>query len=188
MYLVLIRQLPGNDFNSDYFHYCFHCVLFFSSVVCFSSKECPNHKLILQKLFGAPNSSFSDPACHFGTCWWPLFLLMVQHCRRLASAPGAARLLLLLTFIELFTIPLDLRPVCKFKFVRFGLEEKNRALYLSRFNCGGPMKFENTFFQIAKLRFLTIFNDFRQNSKHSQGTSLKARGLIFWILALYIRI
>ena len=51
------------------------------------------------------------------------------------------------------------------------------------------MKFENTFFQIEKLRFLTIFNDFQQNSefsKNSQGTSLKAMGLIFWILALYI--
>ena len=48
------------------------------------------------------------------------------------------------------------------------------------------MKFETTYFQIAKL---TIFNDFRRNSKfskNSQGTSVKARGLIFWILALYI--
>ena len=74
------------------------------------------------------------------------------------------------------------------QFVRCGPVEKTRVLYLSRFNHGGPMKFENTFFQIAKLM---IFNDFRQNSKfskNSQGTSLKARGLIFWILALYIHI
>ena len=31
-------------------------------------------------------------------------------------------------------------------------EKKNRVLYLSRLKHGGPMKFENTFFQIAKLR------------------------------------
>ena len=73
-----------------------------------------------------------------------------------------------------------------------------RAFYLSRFKRGGPTKFETPFFLIAKLRFLTIFNDFRQDSrifdkipefsKNSQGTSLKDRGLIFWILALYIHI
>ena len=49
--------------------------------------------------------------------------------------------------------PLDLRPVCKFKFVRCRPGEKTRALYLSQLKRGGPMKFENTFFQIAKLRF-----------------------------------
>ena len=49
--------------------------------------------------------------------------------------------------------PLDLRPVCNLEFVHCGLvEKKNRALYLSWFNHGGPTKFENTFFQIAKLR------------------------------------
>ena len=56
-------------------------------------------------------------------------------------------------------------------------QEKNRTLYLSRFNRGGLTKFENTFFQIAKLRFSTIFNDFLQNSefsKDSQGMSLKS--------------
>ena len=44
-------------------------------------------------------------------------------------------------------------------------EKKNRALYLSRLKRGGPMKFENTFFQIAKLRFSSIFVDFRQISR-----------------------
>ena len=39
---------------------------------------------------------------------------------------------------------------------------KTRALYLSWLKRGGPMKFENTFFQIAKLRFSSIFVDFRQ--------------------------
>ena len=45
---------------------------------------------------------------------------------------------------------LVLRPVCKFKFVSFGPEEKKpRGLCISWFNRRGPMKFENTFFQIA---------------------------------------
>ena len=35
-------------------------------------------------------------------------------------------------------------------------QKRTRALYLSRFSRGGPMKFESTFFQIAKLRFLKI--------------------------------
>ena len=43
-------------------------------------------------------------------------------------------------------------------------EKKTRALYLSRLKRGGPMKFENTFFQIAKLRFSSIFVDFRKIS------------------------
>ena len=86
---------------------------------------------------------------------------------------------------------LDLRPVCKFQFVRCGPVEKNTTLYLSRFNSGGLTKFKNTFFQIAKLKFLMNFADFRQNSrifKNSQGSSLRAMGLIFWILALHISI
>ena len=69
-------------------------------------------------------------------------------------------------------------------------QKRTRVLYLSHFNRDGQTKFESTFFQIAKLRFLIIFNDFRQNSrifKYSQGTSIKARDLIFWILVLHIR-
>ena len=49
------------------------------------------------------------------------------------------------------------------------------------------MKFKNIFFQIAKLRFSTIFENIPEFSRNSQGMSLKARGLIFWFLALYIR-
>ena len=55
---------------------------------------------------------------------------------------------LVLTFVwpenrDFYTIeyPIDLRPVCKFKFVCCGPVEKNRALYLSRFNRGGPTMF-----------------------------------------------
>ena len=77
---------------------------------------------------------------------------------------------------------MDLRPLCKFEFVRCGTVEKTRALYLSGFSRGAPMKFKNTFFQIVKLRFFTIFQ------KKSKGKSLKARCLIFWILAISINI
>ena len=44
-------------------------------------------------------------------------------------------------------------------------KHKNSALYLPRFSRGGPIKFESTFFQIAKLRFSTISADFHQNSR-----------------------
>ena len=84
--------------------------------------------------------------------------------------------------------PLDLKPVCKLEFVRLGPIENPRVLYLYWFNLGGPTKIENTFFQIAKLRFLTIFDKITEFSKNSQGLSLKPRGLLFWILALYIHI
>ena len=47
--------------------------------------------------------------------------------------------------------PIDLRPVCKFKFVRCGPVEKIRALYVPWFNIGGPTKFEGTLFQIIIL-------------------------------------
>ena len=50
------------------------------------------------------------------------------------------------------------------------------------------MKIKSTFFQIAKLRFSTIFENIPEFSKNYQGMNLKARGLIFWFLALYIRI
>ena len=56
---------------------------------------------------------------------------------------------------------------------------KTRALYLSRFSHGGPMKFESTFFQIAKLRFSTILADFRQNYrifKKFSGVEFKSQG------------
>ena len=39
-------------------------------------------------------------------------------------------------------------------------EKKNRAFYPSQFKHGGPKKFENTFFQIAKLRFFDNLQQF----------------------------
>ena len=42
------------------------------------------------------------------------------------------------------------------------------------------------FLQKAKLRFLTMFQKISEFSNKSQVRSLKVRGLIFWILALYI--
>ena len=58
--------------------------------------------------------------------------------------------------------PVDLRPVCKFKFVRCGIVEKKQST-LSPLNHGGLKKFDNSFFQIANLRFSMIFADFREN-------------------------
>ena len=58
-------------------------------------------------------------------------------------------------------------------------EKKTRALYLSRLKRGGPMKFENTFFQIAKFRFSSIFVDFQQISrifKKFSGDQFKSQG------------
>ena len=69
--------------------------------------------------------------------------------------------------------------------------EKSRAIYLSRLNHNSPAKFENTFFQIAKLRFLKIFFFLTKIpifQKKCQGTSLKDRGHICWILDIYILI
>ena len=69
--------------------------------------------------------------------------------------------------------PLDLKPVCKLKYVHCGPVEKNRTLYLSWFNRGGPTKFKNTFFQQE------IFKDFRKNSlifKKFSGDEFKSYG------------
>ena len=54
--------------------------------------------------------------------------------------------------------------------------KKNRALYLSRFNRGGQTKFENTYFQIAKFRFSSIFNKFSEFSKKISGYEFKNKG------------
>ena len=56
--------------------------------------------------------------------------------------------------------------------------KKNIALlYLSQFNHGGQEKFENAFFQIAKLKRLMIFADFRQNSRFFNKFSGNKLGL-----------
>ena len=46
---------------------------------------------------------------------------------------------------------------------------KTRALYPSRFSRGRPTKCESTFFQIAKLRFSTIFADFHPELKKKKS-------------------
>ena len=66
-------------------------------------------------------------------------------------------------------------------------QKKKRALYLSRFKRGGPMKFKNTLFQIAKLRFLPFFAVFCHFYQFStkfpifHGITSKARDLNFYI-------
>ena len=66
----------------------------------------------------------------------------------------------------------DLKPVCKLAFICCGLvEKKNRALH--QFNHGGWMKFENTFFQLTKFRFSTIFDEKFQLNPISSFNKLK---------------
>ena len=66
--------------------------------------------------------------------------------------------------------------------------EKDRLLYLSHFNSCSMTKIKKTFFQIACdwdfQQFLMIFHKIPYFSKSSQKKSLKARGLICWILAI----
>ena len=40
-----------------------------------------------------------------------------------------------------------------------------QSVVVQKFSRGGPTKCKSTFFQIAKLRFSTIFADFHQNSQ-----------------------
>ena len=65
----------------------------------------------------------------------------------------------------------DLKPVSKLEFVPCGPVENPQC---AMFNRGSQTKFENTFLQIAKLRFLTIFDKISEFSTNSQGISLKA--------------
>ena len=67
--------------------------------------------------------------------------------------------------------PLDLRPVCKFKFVRCGPVVKNRALYLSRFKPWRPDEVREHLFPNSKIeifinfcRFSTNFPNFKKIS------------------------
>ena len=100
----------------------------------------------------------------------------------------SARINFFLQLLCYFSRKHDIKRI-DFSLTSVGVQQKKtRALYLSWFNRGGPIKFKNTFFQIAKLRFSTIFENIPEFSKNSQGMSLKARGLIFWFLALYIHI
>ena len=52
--------------------------------------------LFWQKLLKTPKNLRVDPVGHFGAPWQPLWILQaVRRCRRLASAPFAARLVFL---------------------------------------------------------------------------------------------
>ena len=72
------------------------------------------------------------------------------------------------------------RPVCKLHFVHCGLVEKTKGIYLSQFKLCGVTKFENTVFQIAKLRFTKISPNINKilRLKIISGDTLKARGLL----------
>ena len=55
----------------------------------------------------------------------------------------------------------DLRPVCKLKFVRWGPVENTttKALYLSGFDRGCPPEFEDAFSKYGNYRFQQNYHD-----------------------------
>ena len=88
--------------------------------------------------------------------------------------------------------PLDLRPVCKFKFVHCGPVEEKQSTLSFLVEAWQPNEVWEHLFPNSEIEifidfclFLTNFLNFQ---KKSQGTSLKARGLKFWILPPYIHI
>ena len=66
--------------------------------------------------------------------------------------------------------------------IMFSPQSFIRSLYLPWFNRGGPTKYDNFFSQIVNLTISMIFDKNSEFTKKTQGTSLKARGLIFWNL------
>ena len=99
------RSTAGNDVVATIFIRIFFlffsffppCFSHFSSVTTFSHRSARIKKLILPKLLRTPKNlgvdSFPDPVRHFGAPWRPFWILQaVRRCRRLASAPFAARL------------------------------------------------------------------------------------------------
>ena len=73
---------------------------------------------------------------------------------------------------------MELRPVYKLKFVSCGP--------VSQFSRAAPTKLKEILFQIVRL----IINNFwqKKDPKNSQGKRLNAKGIIFWILTIYLLI
>ena len=74
--------------------------------------------------------------------------------------------------------PWDLRPVCKFKCVRCGPVEKNKALYLFWSNRGVLTKTEDAFFKIIILCLKSVISlqrDIQLTSDQSVNSSLSSR-------------
>ena len=87
----------GNDVSGRCKRHYFPFPLPFFSVATFSHRrDAKIKKLILRKLLWIPENlgvdTFPDPIGHFGASWW--ILQVVRRCRQWASAPGAARLVL----------------------------------------------------------------------------------------------
>ena len=79
------------DWHDNYFHYSFPPLS--------HRRSARIKKLVVQKLTRAPKKHwvhhFLDPVGHFGAPWRPFWILQaVRCCRRWASAPYAARLVL----------------------------------------------------------------------------------------------
>ena len=92
----------------------------FISVATFSHRRNARiKKLILRKLTGTPKNlgvdTFPDPLCHFGAPWRPFWILQaVRRCRRLASAPSAARLGFLTVTMQntIYSLQKNLFDIC----------------------------------------------------------------------------
>ena len=82
--------------------------------------------------------------------------------------------------------PLDLRPVCKFEFVRCGQVEKKAECSICLGLIMAVRQSSRTHF--SQKLFSSIFYKMINSSKNSRGMSLKARGLLFWILTINIHI
>ena len=74
---------------------------FLSSVATFSHRRSARIKNLFSLNLGV--DTFPDPLIHFGAPWRPFWILQaVRRCRRLASAPFAARLVLTKLLLEGF--------------------------------------------------------------------------------------
>ena len=82
---------------SLFWHECRHCIS--------TSSSSPSRPFLIERLLRSKNffskswrerpKTFPDPLCHFGAPWRPFWILQaVRRCRRLASAPFSARLVL----------------------------------------------------------------------------------------------
>ena len=98
--LAMTQQPLFSSVFSFFFPPLFSLFSVFFSVATFSHRRSARiKKLIQRKLTGTPKNlgvdTFPDPLRHFGAPWRPFWILQaVRRCRRLASAPFAARLVL----------------------------------------------------------------------------------------------
>ena len=91
--------------------------------------------------------------------WWAMVLLSIHFILTLISR-GRGTITILCwrveNYLKMFS-RLSLGQSLNSSLSAAVNQKKNRALYLSCFNCGGLTKFENTFFKLKKIDNLTDF-------------------------------